>query len=44
MPPFQRAFTQMPTFTLLLIVCAVQPDNRIHSTVISKANLVRLQW
>lgn len=34
----------MLTLILFLIVWAVQPDNRIHSTVIIEANLVRLQW
>lgn len=34
----------MPTLTLLLIVWAVHPENRMHSTVINEANLVRLQW
>ena len=34
----------MPILTLLLIVWAMHPENRIQSTVMNKANLVRLQW
>ncbi|CAA0257704.1 hypothetical protein AB552B1_02984 [Acinetobacter baumannii] len=33
----------MPTFTLLLIECAVHPENRMHSNVITEAILERLQ-
>ncbi|EXB99026.1 hypothetical protein J539_2650 [Acinetobacter baumannii 342950] len=36
-------FTQTPTFTLLLIACAVHPENRMHSNVIAEAILERLQ-
>ncbi len=35
-------FTQIPTFTLLLIVCAVHPENRMQSNVMIDATLVRL--
>lgn len=35
-------FTQIPTFTLLLIVCAVHPENRMQSNVIVKAIFERL--
>lgn len=28
--PYQRALTQIPTLTLLLIECAVHPDSRMH--------------
>lgn len=30
----QRAFTHIPTFTFVVIECAVQPDKRMHSKMI----------
>ncbi|SSR21842.1 Uncharacterised protein [Acinetobacter baumannii] len=33
----------MPIFTLLLIECAVHPENKMHSNVIVKAIFERLQ-
>lgn len=41
--PPQRAFTQISTFTFVFIECAVHPENRMHSNVITEAILERLQ-